>query len=416
MDVKRMIIGIDLNRSGSQVCCYDRSLGDAVSIPVKAGSDQLTFPTLLCLVPADHSWYHGIEARYFAEKKNGILIDQLYDLCADGTSAWIEGKEYAGADLLAVFLRKTLEAAGAENPASQVAGIVITVPKLTRFFVRAIRQAYEVLGIPRNRGFLQDYKESFFVHTLFQSQDVWARKTGLFEFRNGQVHFSCLEMNFRTKPVAAYVNDGGSISLKGNDEQKDRMLVSFIRESLGEDLYSGIFLMGEEFDQRWAKESIRLLCKGARKVFGGNNLYAKGAALSAREKTEPGHLKSFLYVGSDLVRHNVSMELMVQGIAAVYPLISAGVNWYETAADFEILLDQGEELTFLVSRMNEKSRKKLVMPLPGLPSRPAGTTRLKVHMEYEAAGKCRITAEDLGFGEMFPASGKIWNEVMEDQN
>ncbi len=416
MDSKNMVIGIDLNRDSSQICRYDRTAGDAVSVPRDAGREQLAVPVLLCMVPSENSWYCGLEAESSAEKKNGVLIDQLYDLCADGTSVWIEGKEYKGEELLAVYLRKLLSLAGVEKPSAQVASLMITVPKLTRFFVRAIRQAFEILGVPRNRGFLQDYKESFFVHTMFQKQDVWARRTGLFEFRNGQVHFSFLELNFRTKPAAAYVNDRGTAQLKGTEEQKDQLLAAFIRESLGEDLYSGIFLVGEEFDQSWAKESVRILCKGARKVFGGSNLYAKGAALAAAEKLEEKHLKNFLYVGSDLVRHNISMELQVQGIMTVYPLIAAGVNWYETSVDFEILLDQLEELTFLVSRMNEKSRKKLVMPLPGLPERPAGTTRLKVHMEYEAAGKCRIDVEDLGFGEMFPSSGKIWHEVMEDQS
>ncbi len=410
-----MIIGIDLNREGSQICCYDRTAGDAVSVPVKDGSEQLTVPALLCLVPADHSWYYGAEAAEAAEKKNGILIDRLYEICAEGTTVWAEGQEYTGAELLAVFLEKLLAAAGAVKPAAQIASLMITVPKLTRYFVQAIRQAYELLGIPRDRGYLQDNKESFFVHTLFQKQDVWARKTGLFEFRNGQVRFSELEINFRTRPAAAYVNEKDGTVLKGSPEQKDQQLLAYIRTCLGEELYSGIFLLGEEFDQSWAKESLRFLSRGHRKLFGGSNLYARGAAFAAREKLEERHLKGFLYVGSDLVRYNISMELQVQGIMTNYPLIAAGVNWYETAADFEILLDQLEELTFLVSRMNEKTKKKLVMPLPGLPERPAGTTRLKVHMEYEAAGKCCIDVEDLGFGEMFPSSGRTWHEVMEDQ-
>ncbi len=404
-----------MNRDGSQICYYDKETGDAVSVPVKAGTELLTFPTLLCVVPADHSWYYGIEARYFAEKKNGFLIDQLYDLCADGTSLWVEGKEYTGAELLAIFLEKVLGMVGVTRPSQQVACLMITVPKLTRYFVKAIREAYAYLGIARNRGYLQDYKESFFVHTMFQKQDVWARKNGLFEFRNGQVHFSELELNFRTKPVTAYVTDKGSAPLQGNSEQKDQSLLSFIRKSLGEDLYSGIFLLGDEFDQSWARESVKALCKGQRKVFGGSNLYAKGATYSAKEKVEERHLKGFLYVGSDLVRYNISMELQVQGVMTVYPLIAAGVNWYETAVDIEIILDQMESLTFLVSRMNEKARKKLVMELPGLPKRPGKTTRLKVHMEYEAAGRCRIDVEDLGFGEMFPSSGLIWREMMEDQ-
>lgn len=415
MEISNRVIGIDLNRNGAQICSCDRSEGDAVSVPVKAGSEILTFPVLLCLVPSEGCWYFGEEARTAAEEKNGVLVDQLVELCADGTTVWIGGKEYGGAELLAVYLEKLLAAAGVQRSTVRIAGMMITVPELSRYFVRAIREAYELLGIPRNRGYLQDYRESYFVHTLYQKQDIWSRKTALFEFRGGQVQVLELEINYRTRPAAAYVNSKGSSALRGSGEQKDQQLSSLIRECLGEDLYSAVFLVGEEFSQSWAKESLRLLGKGQRRIFLGSNLFARGAAFAAREKLVEKHLKGFLYVGSDLVRYNISMELQVQGIMTVYPLIAAGVNWYETCADFEIILDQLEELTFLVSRMNEKTRKKLVMPLPGLPKRPGKTTRLKVHMEYEAAGKCRIDVSDLGFGELFPSSGKVWHEVMEDQ-
>ncbi len=411
----KKIIGIELDRSGTQICIYDRAAEDAVNVPVKDGSDQYIFPTLLCMVPSDDSWYYGIEAEYFAEQKNGVLIDQLYDLCADGTTVWAEGREYTGPQLLAVFLEKSLTLAGISRPSEEIASVVITVPKLTRFFVKAIREAYETLGISRDRGFLQDYRESFFVHTLFQKQDMWARKNGLFEFRNGQVYYSELELNFRTKPVTAYVNRKGAAELKGNAQQKDQQLAGFVKKCLGEDLYSGIYFVGGEFNTAWAKETVKLLKRGQRKAFAGTNLFVKGAAMAAMEKLEEKRLKGFLYVGSDLVRSNISMELQVQGIMTNVPLVAAGVNWYEASADFEIILNQLEELTFLVSRMNEKSRKKLVMPLPGLPRRPAGCTRLRLHLEYEAAGRCCIEAEDLGFGEMFPSSGKIWHEVMEEQ-
>ena len=46
-------------------------------------------------------------------------------------------------------------------------------------FVRTIRTAYEKLSIPRSRGYLQDYKESFYFHTLYQKPEIWTRKVGL---------------------------------------------------------------------------------------------------------------------------------------------------------------------------------------------------------------------------------------------
>ncbi|MGYP000098079688 len=51
------------------------------------------------------------------------------------------------------------------------------------------------------------------------------------------------------------------------------------------------------------------------------------------------------------------------------------------------------------------------MALPGLPERPERTTRLGVNLQYTSQDECRVTVKDLGFGEMFPSSGKEWTET-----
>ena len=51
------------------------------------------------------------------------------------------------------------------------------------------------------------------------------------------------------------------------------------------------------------------------------------------------------------------------------------------------------------------------MRLPGLPKRPNKTTRLDVKLQYISQDECEIMVTDLGFGEMFPSSGKVWKET-----
>ena len=112
-----------------------------------------------------------------------------------------------------------------------------------------------------------------------------------------------------------------------------------------------------------------------------------------------------------LVLTSVGMEMRVMGAPTYYPLIEAGRNWYESSADIELILDDTDELVFVVEHMSESERRHVVMKLPGLPQRPNRTTRLSVLLRYVAAEECCITVKDLGFGEMFPASGKEWKET-----
>ena len=66
MDVKNLIVGMDLNRKESQICYYERGSQDAVSAPVKVGSTRVAFPTVLSRIPESGEWHYGLEAEFFA--------------------------------------------------------------------------------------------------------------------------------------------------------------------------------------------------------------------------------------------------------------------------------------------------------------------------------------------------------------
>ena len=84
----------------------------------------------------------------------------------------------------------------------------------------------------------------------------------------------------------------------------------------------------------------------------------------------------------------------------------------EAEKECELILDGTEELEFVVSSMESGKRNRYTMKLDGLPKRPPKTTRIRLRLEYDSPVTCQITAEDLGFGDMFPASHKIWHETM----
>ena len=169
---------------------------------------------------------------------------------------------------------------------------------------------------------------------------------------------------------------------------------------------------GEGFDQEWAQRSVKILCYQRRKVFFGNNLFAAGACGAGAEKYVLHKLKEYRYMSSSMVLTDVGMDMRVMGAPAYYPLIEAGSNWYECRATCELILDDAEELVFVVENMGDENKKRMAMALPELPERPVKTTRLSVSLQYISQDQCRITVKDLGFGEMFPSSGKVWTETV----
>ena len=142
-------------------------------------------------------------------------------------------------------------------------------------------------------------------------------------------------------------------------------------------------------------------------------LFAKGACAAGKERLEDKVLKGYRYMSPALVLKDVGMEMRVMGAPAYYPLIEAGKNWYECKAGCELILDDTTELVFVVGTFGEKQKKKVIMGLPGLPERPNKTTRLSLSLAYVSQKKCRVVVKDLGFGEMFPSSGRVWDELVE---
>ena len=205
---------------------------------------------------------------------------------------------------------------------------------------------------------------------------------------------------------------GISWSIKaGIKAAKDAEFYTFIKNTLGKELYSSIQINGEGFDQEWAQKSVKLLCYQKRKVFYGNNLFARGACAAGAERFITHKLKDYRYLGNSLVMTDVGMDMRVMGAQASYPLIEAGRNWYECSAECELILDGTEELVFNATAMGETEKRRIGMRLPGLPKRPNKTTRLHVKLQYISQKECEITVTDLGFGEMFPSSGKVWTEI-----
>ncbi|MBQ0000192.1 MAG: hypothetical protein KBT01_01450, partial [Clostridiales bacterium] len=286
--------------------------------------------------------------------------------------------------------------------------LAVTTPSLDAQQVRNGREAFARMGFSREECKLMDYEESFYYYIFTQKKDLWNRNIAWYSFDGNDVTYRNFEMKNTEKNVQIRLSEPQYTVLPVEGPVRDAAFARFIRETIKGEFISSVHLNGEGFDQEWAGESIKLMCFQRRKVFYGNNLYARGACASGVEKTEEKNLKNYRFMSSSLVTHSVGMDMRVNGANAFHPLLEAGINWFECSGGCELILDRAEELIFSVSDGVEKW--KISMELPGVPKRPNKTTRLSLHMEYVSKDECVITVKDLGFGDLFPSTGKIWKE------
>lgn len=412
-EIRNILIGFQLDPEKSQICYFDRKNQEPISISTKVGSSLYDFPASLCKIKGKEEWHFGREAEYFGSQPGGITVVKPYDLWQGTDCLMIDKRLYEPWELLEIFFRESLKLLGVHDLMRSVSSLMITCRQLSQIFVNNIRQALEHMGFSRDVCHIQDYDESFFYYTLYQKPEVWMRKVALYHFHDRMVTYRELSIDRKTRPAKVYLSDPADGLLSGIPERWDQDFCRVIAKTMGEDVFSSVFLIGEAFHRDWAKQSIQLLGRSRKHVFYGNNLYVKGACYGAKEKAEEKRLKEYLFMGKDLVCSNVGMEMIVQGMKVYYPLIAAGMNWYEADQECEFILDDTEELTFLLSPMEGGERKTYVMPLDSLPDRPNRTTRLHLEIRCVSPRQCMIRVSDMGFGELFPSSGLKWQESMD---
>lgn len=410
-ETRDLIIGIDFGKEYSQICCYDRKAGEPRSLPVKVGTSQYETPTLLCRRKDHGEFCIGLEAEYFAREKGGFLIDHLFELTDGEEGVQIEGEEKKPWELLAGFIHEMLKFVGVMDIVRNTACLAITMETLNARQLDNLKKACKSLGFSEKRCMFLDYEECFFYHVMTQKLETWNRSVAWYDFDQDHVSFRKMVIGSGQKPAPVHLEEKIETDLPEEGEERDAAFAAFIRETLGTDLYSSIQISGEGFGQEWAEKSVRILCFQRRKVFFGNNLFAGGACAAGAERFIARKLQDYRFMSSALVLTDVGMDMRIMGAPAYYPLIEAGTNWYECSASCEMILDHTKELVFVVAKAGEEEKKRISMPLPGLPQRPDKTTRLLLQMEYVSQDTLCITVRDLGFGEMFPSSGKVWRET-----
>ena len=89
----------------------------------------------------------------------------------------------------------------------------------------------------------------------------------------------------------------------------------------------------------------------------------------------------YIFLGNDKLKANIGMNILRQGEETYLALLDAGVNWYEAAKEFEFYLQDGNEITFIITPLVGKAGMMAQVVLEEL---TASTVRMRVRLFLEA--------------------------------
>lgn len=319
-------------------------------------------------------------------------------------------------DVLAAYLSGVLELVSGMGQIQDMR-IMVCVPQLVPPLDERIPAALGQIGIERKDIFLQDYKSSFYYYTINQKKELWNGDVALLEYQNEVMTGQVLHIDKSTKPALVTVEEAGSQPVREAmreertqeewDKERDRLFFELLKKVFERRNVVTSYLMGDYFDQSWAVRSLQYLCYH-RHAFQGKNLFTKGACYAAMERTGVLTAPDMLFMGADIIHENLGMNMRIRGREMYYPLVTAGVNWYEAHHVCEFIPDGEKRVTIITKPMTGGQEVSHILRLTDFPERPNRATRLRLTVYFISAVHCVVEVEDLGFGGFYRPSGKKW--------
>ena len=425
-DSRRFVLGYDLGEKVSQISYLASDADMPETLSVLAGSELYNIPTVLCKRKDVNQWFYGKEAVRHIEDGDGTRVDGLIAAAKEGKPVVVGETEYDPIALLTLFVKRSLSLLSLEVSMDNVDAIMFTTRSLDQRMVQVLNAVTTALELKTSNIFYQSHEESFYNYMLYQPDDL-ARHTVLAcDYDLEELSVFKMTLNTNTKPVVATIDVENFDDLMlptgfpkdaalfhKTCERLDDEFLTIMQKICEEKIISTVFLLGDGFHEKWTKRSLEFLCR-TRRVFQGNNLFSKGASIAARERVAPTENGSrFVFLGEDKLKANLGMKLLKCGTEVYHALLDAGVNWYEAETGLDIIMDPSGILNIEVTPLTGGRPKIVQLYLDGLVKRPAGTTRLHISMSMSSVNEVNVKVTDKGFGELFPATGKVWEQTIE---
>ncbi len=410
-----LILGIDLCDTYSQVSVFSPESGAPAAVQMGSDESSCMIPTVLCKMRGRDEWLIGSEAYRRALMGEGTMVDKLVKLLHKNGSATIEGVQYSAVQLMSHYIGQLLSLPRAKYGVKEVRCVAFGLRELNPDLLDRLTAACDLTGLSRDRLRFLSHTECFSYYVAAQPKDLWPNMVVAFDLTDEGLDYYELRairgrrpqvLEARREPLEEAF-DLDILETPMGEKMADTILSSCADRMLMKKLVSSVFLTGEGFASvNWAPEFLKRLCN-KRKVFGGQHLFADGAALIAYDSTLPASAYPYVCICEGRLSSSISLYAVHEGKNEQLMLATAGSNWYEARVSAEFILDDVHSLELLVTPFATQRVETISISLAELPARPNKTTRIQVIVSFASENHVTVRVVDKGFGELFPASGMV---------
>lgn len=404
-----MVLGIDLT-------------DDYIALHVKGEENASVFPAVICRAKEEDAWYTGEEAYRRALAGQGMMADRLLKLLEKGGTAILGSTAYTAVELIGKLIAGVLEARLGTADFALIEKYVLTVRRADADLMDRLTASLSAAGLNPARAAVITHEEAFVHYTLSREKEFYSSMVALFDLSAESLcYYEFMMVRGVSRKACAAESEEVEESFHTDILKKesgralgDKLITDAAKKRMEGKLYSAVFLTGSGFERTdWAPSFLAYICQ-RRRVVQENGLFAIGAGVLADQLLTSGEKEDCLVFCDSRIGSEIACRVSVHEKESRLILIPAGERWYGLQVHVEMIPDGQDYMDFEVVPFSGRQQKKTVRAmLTGFPQRPDRTTRIAVDLSFRRADRAEVTIRDLGFGELFPASGTVIHETIE---
>lgn len=420
MDGQRnLLIGFDLCNDYTQISCFNNNTFVPETIQFDYDSDNELIDTVMAVNNVTKEWLLGEDAIKAVKEEKAVLVSNIVENARCNKNIKIFDVELTPVEVLTKFFRKSLSLIKRYHPNESINKIIVTIERTDITLVQTIFEALAHLGMKRDRVSVQSHSQSFLYYAMSQKKELWMNDVALFHYGIKGLCYYQVSVDRKHRPITVGVakkDYSDMLSYKmireKTEEELKEVFDRVVTSSIYKQIISTVYLTGKGFTNKWIDSSLDVFGNGKR-IFKGINLFSEGACYAARAVAEPEKFADYLFLSDDMVVTAISVNAYCEAKDQELIFVKTGTPWYEADKTYEFVLDNTNEVEIVVRDEFKNTKKSYIIALDFYTNRPNKTTRVKINVKYVNPKVCVVKINDLGFGEFYKSTYRVWEKVFD---
>ena len=425
----QLYLGLDLGPEYTQLSYYNADTREPESVYHEEAKDTYMLPNIMfysayhkrmgdnqndCYKFIDLSgWCVGARASAYRFEDKGTVVDGIYESTLKNENIEVEGRGYKASDLMVKMLVLHIKQFTDTLGGFVIKRLTVTVADTDPRIIQAVRGLKTALRLSHDQFNIGSHLDSGLCYIFAQPEPLRNNSVGLFDFGRAGLDFYRIDMTRKYPLIVTtqHINYHDKMNLRRfgrYHEDMDETFADIVKECTEQVFISSVFLTGLGFSENWMKQSATVLCQG-RRVFVGQNIYTKGACYRSLGGVYTESLSRYFIDTEQTVKTNIGINLMDEK-NTFWPIVYGGLEWFNTRGRVVVFLDDTRRIQIVYQDILTEEAYIETIEIYGLPARPPKTTKLSIEVEYYGADKGAIVIRDMGFGNLYPTTNKIYRK------